>query len=162
MSDLTKAAFNAFMIVVDIDGTLADPTHRLSLLPDATNHTCLAHLSAGEIARFMSPDLVAQDAPIVAAMRFVASWSKCRNMRFLTSRWETLRDVTAAWLAQHGWEDAVGDMRAMFETDKPAVDFKRRFVSHYPRGTIVIDDDPLIVEMCDDAGLQAFLAPGCF
>jgi hypothetical protein len=165
-SALTRAAYRAPLVVVDIDGTLSLPDHRVHLLgAHAVSHTCLANAPRSVIDAFMAPELVAIDAPIEEACSFVRAWHRERKFRYLTGRWESLRFVTEHWLKTYcDWHAPLGDMRPEHRTHESAVSFKLSHALYFPAGTVIIDDDEeFIVALARIPNkLHVFHAPACF
>lgn len=76
-------------------------------------------------------------------------------MIFMTSRWESLRDVTVAWLKRYlNWEDARGFMRPMEHTSWSSHEVKRIFLQGLPKGCIVYDDDINVRILAEEYGHQ--------
>lgn len=166
MRNLDAAADMAPLIVIDIDGTLADPKHRLPILEghtDPSAHSCLRHIPRHVLNDFMAPWRVAQDRPIEPAVAWLRRWRTAKPTRYLTGRWESLRRITDEWLMRNAdWIQPFGDMRAGYQTELSAIEFKNTFLSIYPQGTLIIDDDWAVIKAARSFGHCAFHAPRCF
>lgn len=163
------------LIVVDVDGTVSDPSHRLHLLEDAGSHSCLSGTPRERIERFMNPSLMELDKPIRYACEWVrlmiraTRWSA--HVVFLTGRWESRREVTARWLNQQVHDRIAGPghwqlvMRGEHD-DRPAEVVKRDALAklldrgHTPRA--LFDDHAPTLAMARELGFVAYAAPDCF
>lgn len=82
------------LYVLDVDGTVADPTHR--------KH----HLEQPEAdwAAFFEPSALLADTPIEAARdHFEDGRFRHGECVYLTARIESVHDVSKRWLVQHGF-----------------------------------------------------------
>lgn len=81
------------ILIVDIDGTIADNSHREGFLQG----------SKKDWDSFYKPELMEKDEPIAAAMEVVPRLITMLqgNFFFLTGRPERTRNVTIAWLEKH-------------------------------------------------------------
>lgn len=81
------------ILLVDIDGTIADNSHREGFLQG----------SKKDWDSFYNPELMAKDEPIAVAMEVVPRLITREGIHFLflTGRPERTREVTVAWLAKH-------------------------------------------------------------
>lgn len=84
-------------IIVDIDGTLADATHRLHLLPKAPLFDDVSPDEAW--TRFF--DAAVDDEPIGEIIELVNAMYQDNVVILATGRREETRELTAAWLARH-------------------------------------------------------------
>lgn len=75
--------------IFDIDGTLADCSHRLHHIEGPVKDWDAFHKNMGE------------DEPILAVMRMACDLMQFGNVRFATGRQEKNRLETAQWLARH-------------------------------------------------------------
>jgi len=162
-----RAARAADLVIFDIDDTLSDPAHRLHLLgAEAHRHSCLAGVGRVKIETFMHPDQVINDAPIQAAVRFIASLQIPQHRwRFLTARWQRLGGVTREWLLRHfGWEHAIGYMRPDND-DGLSHELKLKILrDKFKKEThlALFDDDDKMIAGARKLNIEAFKAPGCF
>lgn len=75
------------LVVMDIDGTVADAAHRKAF--------------AGDPDKYTAPDLVFKDAVVPGAADAIAEFGRLGyRVVFVTSRGEHLRDVTVRWLLE--------------------------------------------------------------
>lgn len=107
------------IFIVDIDTTIANNAHRVGLL-EKTCKICLgpvppehrascpncgnttAKITQDSWDKFLMPELVAVDAPVIEAQRVISGLKKVGiQHHYLTGRNESLRDVTEQWLANH-------------------------------------------------------------
>jgi phosphoglycolate phosphatase-like HAD superfamily hydrolase len=129
--------------VFDVDGVLADVAHRLHHI-EATPKDWDAFFAAA-----------ADDPPLPTGVELAVTLSADHELGYLTGRPESLRRVTAAWLARHGlpagplWMRPRGDYR-------PArvmkLDALRRLRPGPEAVEVVVDDDELVVSALRDAG----------
>lgn len=158
------------IIVCDIDGTIADNTHR-------------AHMAnAKDWDNFLHPDNVANDTPIAAAKEALQRLAKCGyRLTFLTGRNRSLYDVTANWLKLHfNIQEPELYMRPVGCWDTATV-FKERFISSmienwrpysvpmdtpfkegYVSQHLFIDDDPYMMDIYLKLGVTYVKAPECW
>lgn len=79
--------------IIDVDGTLADASHRLHYILEQNPKDWDAFLSDGQVD---------QDTPIEEVWRVVAAFWKAGNRCiFITGRPERSRIMTRAWLVRH-------------------------------------------------------------
>lgn len=155
-------------IVLDIDGTLADATHRLHLLPKRAAED-LDRPTEAEWAAFMAPELVAQDTynhDVWYAVRGLALMSLHPPLIF-TGRRDSLRDVTMKWLSFGSglfdvapWFDrailmmrADGDRRASWQVKRDHLAWAREN-GHTP--TVAFEDRARDAAMYREHGLTCF------
>lgn len=157
-------------IVCDIDGTLADASHRLHLLP-ARAAEDLDRPTEEDWAAFMDPELVAKDGHIAEVWRTVRGLLNevgCMHpLLIFTGRRESLRDVTRAWLfskaALFGLSREIhnarlmmrapGDKRASWQVKRDHLAVVRE---HGHRPTIAFEDRAKDAAMYREAGLVCF------
>jgi hypothetical protein len=173
------------VFVVDIDVTIADPSHREGLL---VPHCVTCGVPEPEIAAccgeaemkipqqcwddFISADLVALDPPVKEAQRVLNYlFSVNATVLFVTGRNETLRPATIGWLQKHfeiprsyNFMDLY--MRSLTETHTPASAYKRsqveRVVKEHPGCPLVFfEDDPFVQRLYAEYGL-VFHGPECW
>ena len=94
-------------VVFDIDGTLADCSHRLPFITDMSQWA----QPQGKLPRpnweeFLSPERVAKDKPILPMWHLLASLlMNGHRALFITGRSEHLRQTTLEWLFHHDHPD---------------------------------------------------------
>jgi hypothetical protein len=133
--------------VFDIDGVLADATHR-------------QHLVA---ARPKDWDgffaLVGDDALLVAGRERLRELAREHEVVLLSGRPERTRADTEAWLARHG----IGYARLVLRRDddfRPAPELKARLIARIggpDRVALVVDDDEAVVKRLQGLGYAAEL-----
>lgn len=138
-------------IIFDIDGVLADPTHRLHLIErpgpdwDAFFEAC-------------DGDAVHELHATIA--RNLQSLRGCRVL-FCTGRPESVRKKTSDWLAQRAGLNPLPLYMRDDGDHAPAAQIKLRMLpfmkadGYNPR--FAIDDDPAVCAMWKDQGLSALL-----
>ena len=150
------------LVVLDIDGTLADSSHRAHFLEQ----------SPRDWVSFASPDLVIKDTPIPGSQRVVAKMQELRyHIVCLTARDESTRDVTMRWLFEKYNLDTddttllmrpMGNMLNLVEYKAQAM---QTLLSEYKtRGEnsfIFVEDDSTVFETYAAEGLVLH-APGCW
>ena len=149
------------LAIVDMDGTVADNTHR-------------QHLVTGPKAdwrAFLAPALVALDAPIPLVKEALENFHDAGwRVIFLTGRNENLRETSSEWLFRHYGFDA--NQRTLFmrpngESSK-ATDYKGRMLHHLkkefgPHPTLIyIDDNEHMMPVALEHGAITLYAPGCW
>ena len=137
------------IVVVDIDGVIADVRHRL-------------HFLRGRQRDWDGFFGAAPDDPPLAQGRSEIERATAQGLGivYLTGRPERCRDATVTWLAEHGFPDAPLVMRS--ERDRrPARAFKveaLRDLALRDRIVQVIDDDAAVVRAVSEAGFPALHA----
>lgn len=146
-------------VIFDIDGTLADISHRLRLKP---GH----HLNGGrdnpDWKDFM--DACVHDKPIGAVIDTANALASAANdIALVTGRMEPWRDETEEWLYEQGvhWDDLfmrpTGDHRPDYVVKEEL--FKRHLADRPILA--VFDDRTRVVKMWRGLGLPCFqVAPG--
>lgn len=136
--------------VIDIDGVVADLTHRLHYLdsrprrrPDWDGFFAAAGADSLLEEGAEAVHALAADVPII----------------WLTGRPEHCRDLTASWLAEHGLP--AGELQMRPDHDRrPARVFKlgsvRKIAQRY-RIVAILDDDPAVVSALKADGWPALL-----
>jgi hypothetical protein len=146
------------IVFCDIDGTVADNSHREGFLQQSTP----------DWDSFYRPDLMIEDRPFVQSIRPVRKLWRRAYLLFLTGRRESTRTVTEQWVWIHFGIDLVtNNDRLLMRKDgdkRHAVDYKREQIlrlNQLPGGRLFIDDDERNKDMYDELGL--FLkAPNCW
>lgn len=151
------------LYIFDIDGTLADGTHRLPYITEQSPKDWDTYFS-----------LCADDAPITEVINTMHDlhWAGA-EIRFFSGRSDAVRQQTIAWLVQH----TVFEHHELDEVRlrmRPAGDhcdddhLKRRFLEElHPadraRLRAVFDDRDRVVSMWREAGVRCYqVAPGAF
>lgn len=134
--------------VFDVDGVVADVRHRLHFIA-ARPKDWAAFFAAA-----------ADDPPLVTGVDLARELAATQELVWLTGRPETLRAVTRDWLAAQGLP--VRDLVMRREYDRrPARIMKRdrlRRLSGEFEISVVVDDDPEVIDMVRAEGLPARLA----
>lgn len=136
------------LVVVDIDGVVADVTHRLHLLDQRPRRW--DEFFAG----------AAHDPPLPEGVALVRELPADHALCWLTGRPERNRDITEQWLAEQGLPAGPLLMRADRDR-RPAREAKRdhlRSLLRTHRIALVVDDDPAVIEMLGADGLPHLLA----
>lgn len=136
------------LIVFDIDGVVADVTHRLHLL---TSHP-------KQWEAFFAA--AADDPPLQPGVDLVSEYSANYDIAWLTGRPERNRTLTEAWLTRHGLRNDPLLMRPDRD-HRPARQAKRDHLRRLRRTreiAMVIDDDPAVIAMLAEEGLPRLLA----
>lgn len=136
------------LVVVDIDGVVADVSHRLHLL-DRRPRRWEEFFAAA-----------AEDPPLPEGVALVTGLPAGHALCWLTGRPERNRAITEQWLAAHGMPDRPLLMRA--DPDhRPARQAKREHLRRLQRThriALVVDDDPAVIDMLAEDGLPHLLA----
>lgn len=136
------------LVVVDIDGVVADVTHRLHLL-DRRPRRWEEFFNAA-----------AADPDLPEGVALVTELPAGHALCWLTGRPERNRRITEQWLAHHGMPDRPLLMRAD-QDHRPARQAKRdhlRRLRRTHRIALVVDDDPAVIAMLTEDGLPHLLA----
>jgi len=180
------------MIVVDIDGTIADNRHRQHLLkpvldldacrqikcpylqPDLLEPFCLKqascdkkHITQDQWDNFLNPELILQDGIIPYSQEVLATAVMYHDIVFLTGRNEKVRQATTIWLKDvFGVKMTISlHMRTTTDHDQ---DYKRGVLSSiklaHDMGSSLyaIDDDLTVADAYKEQGFKFFHAPGCW
>ncbi len=128
---------------IDIDGVLADPSHRLHFLDHRPKDW------RGFFAAADADPLLPMGADVVTGMA-----ADGMTIVYVSGRPESLRNVTRDWLARH--ELPEGPMHLRRARDfRPAAQVKtqlyRRISQEFPIG-IIVDDDVAVVAALKKAG----------
>lgn len=156
------------ILILDIDGTLADIRHRLPLI-DKIKPT------SKDWDAYFTPELVILDKPILNTQRAVKKLkTQFDNLIFLTGRPESLRDATVIWLNEY--YHILPNEHTLFMRSKDALDtedhlirakfksalFQEEILPLYPEQKFTfIDDDVVILKTLAGFGL-AIKAPECW
>ena len=132
------------MIVIDIDGVLADASHRQHLLQGRPNWQAFF-------------DAAADDQPIDQGRTALISSLNTDEVTLLTGRPERLRELTVDWLERHNFPNTAILMRSDRDHRKAAI-FKEEALALLGGPTVVrlvIDDDPAVIARLTASGYVA-------
>ena len=152
------------IIVLDIDGTLANNDHRAHLVDRKEDDK-----TPKNWVEFLKPHLVAKDVVIKGAMKALEHFQLLKyKILFLTGRHEGLRDVTTQWIFEKLGIEVNDDTLLMRGAGNmtTAASYKREQAqglrSQFPAETFVfIDDDKYSWQGYADIGL-VLRAPECW
>jgi hypothetical protein len=136
------------LAVIDIDGVVADVSHRLHHLDRRPKDWDGFFADARE------------DPPLEEGLAVVRRLEDDHEIVYLTGRPERCRADTEAWLARHG----IGGHRLVMRppgTFRPAAQVKRELLVDLSAGRevgVVVDDDPLVIAALTKAGFPVFAA----
>jgi hypothetical protein len=134
------------IVIVDIDGTLADVQHRLHHLkgPGKTNW--------GKFFRDAH-----KDEPVEIVARWVNNLAPEYTAILITGRPEECRKDTEAWLAKHGIRYRKLHMRSTGD-HRPDTIVKKELLEKVGPGRVafVIDDRPPVCDMYRECGMRVF------
>ena len=147
------------LVILDVDGTLADAAHRESLRDDVNGG-------------YFKPETVYKDEPVKAAQRVVSRLQELKyDIVVITERDESLRDATSRWLLENFNFAASDESLLMLPQGGflPVAERKRQLMQqvlaeYRARGLtsfMFIDDDVKTCEMYGAEGL-ALKAPECW
>jgi predicted kinase len=137
------------IIICDIDGTIADGSHR-------------EHHLQGEKKDWASYySLLPDDKPIDLICRWIAEERKDRTVVLVSGRPDTYQTQTADWLAKHGVQYDYLLMRSGGDK-RPDTMVKADILKLLPKDKIVcvIDDRPSVVRMWRENGLRVIPVRG--
>ncbi|WP_437285640.1 hypothetical protein [Sorangium sp. So ce406] len=152
------------LLVIDVDGTLADDVARRHLRPVAAPH-CLSGLTAAQIDKYMAPELVARDACVSGAQRFLVSLLRHlplrgRNLTVVTARWDTLRAITELWATvNYGFLRPFPLLMRRWGDSRPSVEVKLELVLQRGTHGVWLDDDPQMLAAAEQHGFVPLKAP---
>ncbi len=174
-------------LIVDIDGTIADHTHRTALLESkcgmcgcimhahdhcSSCHSDLLTYTKDSFEKFLDPSLMSLDVPVPNAQRVILTAlrdPKSYTVHYITGRKEVEhRNVTLAWLQSHfGFTSQVStlSMRSPNESNMRPSDYKEVKFTKLKKdkglaGTFIFfEDDPYVHGMYAKHGL-VIIGPG--
>jgi phosphoglycolate phosphatase-like HAD superfamily hydrolase len=136
------------LVVFDVDGVLADVTHRLHHLTSRPKDWSGFFAAA------------AQDPPLPEGVDLARELAGDHDVVYLTGRPAHLRGVTARWLADHGLPDGPLVMRRArdFRPARLAKLELLRELAGERTVHVVVDDDAEVVQALEGAGFAVLLA----
>jgi hypothetical protein len=148
-------------VVLDLDSTLADISHR-------AHHV---EKTPKDWDAFFSPDLVIKDKVVPGVARVLTHFTELKyDILILTGRNEDLRDTTMRWLHEN-LDIAVPDSSLLMRPNGNmlnAGEYKREQLLNYRQGLenkdvsfLIIDDDPEVSATLKDFGV-VLKAPECW
>lgn len=147
------------LVILDIDNTLSDCTHRLKYI----DHT------KKDYGDFLNPDVMVLDPPIPGAQEGVKYFQQIGwRVVFVTSRNEGLRPVTEKWIKQHFNIDVDGLNLLMRPSgdESPTSEIKRRIldklVYKYDAPWIAVDDNLSMRDVYLDFNCIFLWSPLCW
>lgn len=131
------------VIIVDIDGTLADCQHRRHHIEKTPK----------DWDSFLSPKNIAKDSVIKPIARLVTMLQEHHRVIYVSGRKEAVRDCTVTWLRKHGlwfypfelFMRPTGDRRPDFEVKRDILHEVIYPLNYKP--ILVLDDRSSVVEM---------------
>jgi hypothetical protein len=136
------------LAAVDIDGVLADVSHRLHHLEKRPKD-------------WDSFFAAAPDDPVLdEGRRTVMALAEVYDVVYLSGRPEHCREDTLAWLSRHGLPEAPVLLRPVGDR-RPARLVKVEVLDHLARDRqvgLLVDDDPMVVEAARQAGYDVLPA----
>lgn len=136
------------LVVVDIDGVVADVSHRLHLIGRHPRRWDEFFAAA------------ADDPPLAEGVALVLGLPDGHGLCWLTGRPERNRALTETWLREQGLPAEPMLMRADRDR-RPARQAKREFLRTLRRThtvALVVDDDPSVIAMLAEEGVPHLLA----
>jgi len=136
------------LAIVDIDGVVADVRHRLHHLEGRRKDWDAFFTAAVD------------DPPHEEGLAVVARLEEHHDVVFLTGRPQAHRAATERWLERNG----IGGHRLVMRPEgdrRPAAELKRELLALLAEGrevSVVVDDDPLVIDAMAATGLPTFLA----
>lgn len=137
---------NRKIVLVDIDGTLADVSHRLHFIKGPGRKDWKSFFRAQM-----------KDKPVEAVVRWVRELAKDHEVVLVTGRPDEYRDGTERWLKEHDIPYHSLVMRKKGD-HRPDHAMKHELIDHLDRDRIafVIDDRPLVCDMWKECGFKVF------
>ncbi|MCH9816384.1 MAG: hypothetical protein K0U64_08020 [Actinomycetia bacterium] len=144
-----SAATKPGVVGIDIDGVLADPTHRLHFLAGRRKNWRGFFSGCGD------------DAPLPIGIALVKELqAEGLGIVYVSGRPERLRATTLEWFARHGLPTAPMQLRPMGDF-QPAPEWKlqvyREIATEFDV-RLVVDDDVRVVKTLTDAGFPVRFA----
>lgn len=145
-------------VIFDLDGTLADLSHRLHMIRDP--HSSVIKYDYGQEP--FTPDwdsfnMACESDEIITPIKNLLTVMRQanRNIAIFTGRSETAQRKTISWLARHNIEYEVLEMRKSKDHRSDTVVKREMFDKHFTPEDIffVIEDRDKMVEMWRDLGL---------
>ena len=152
------------ILVLDIDNTLADISHRLSIL--TSSDTITKEL----FKEFLNKNLVKKDEPFLDAQRVLPKLlKKASEVHVITSRQRVLEKVTRDWLDEHYNlpNDYILHMRKTGDwgASRPHKEklLHEHLLTEENKDELIMffDDDPYVLNLYSKHGL-AFKCPECW
>ncbi len=142
------ATFNRDSIVLcDIDGTLADTTHRLHYLEGGKKDW------RGFFSE-MSKDPIRNEV----RSKLIDLYNKGKGVIYVSARPEDYRDVTLKWLEKNGVSFAFTILMRRSNDSRPDTEVKKQILdTYFPDKSVihkVIDDRPSVIRMWRENGLE--------
>jgi hypothetical protein len=148
-------------VVLDLDETLADVSHRAHLVEEEPKNW----------DAFFAPELVIKDKVIPGVARVLTHFTELKyDILILTGRNEVLRDTTMRWLHEN-LDIEVPDGNLLMRPNGNmlnAGEFKREQLLNYKQGLenkdvsfLIIDDDPAVSDSLKEFGV-VLKAPECW
>jgi len=141
---MVKRAELSDSIIIDLDGTLTDFSHRLPLLQDEKNHF-------SDFFKSMSDDALKPFAKTI-----IDRFKETHGIIIITGRPDNYRRVTEQWLEDNEvfydglFMREMGDMRPDYEIKQ---ELYEKYVRHFANVIFVIDDRDAVVKMWRSVGL---------
>ena len=134
------------IVIVDIDGTLADVQHRLHFIKGPGKKDWKQFFRSAP-----------KDAPIEIVVRWVNNLSPEYEAILITGRPGDYRSDTEAWLRQHGIRYSKLYMRRAGD-HRPDTVVKQELLDEVGRERVafVIDDRPPVCDMYRECGMRVF------
>ncbi len=134
------------IVIVDIDGTLADVQHRLHFIKGSGKKNWK------QFFRHMD-----KDTPVDIVVRWVNNLAPEYDAILITGRPEDYRDVTEDWLKRHGVRYSKLLMRRAGD-HRPDTIVKQELLDRVGRDKVafVIDDRPPVCDMYRGCGVRVF------
>jgi len=137
------------VVICDIDGTIADTTHRLHYVNQADGKK--------DWKGFFSE---MDKDPVIESTRrlLVEYYNQMKTIIFVSARPDTYRDVTLKWLGDNFLSFGYTLIMRQAHDKRPDTDVKRDILKNFfpYRGAIhcVIDDRPSVIQMWREEGLK--------
>ena len=142
----------ARVVIFDIDGTLADISHRLHFVE---HDSFREDTHNSDWDSFLDPENVKKDLPIWQLVNLAKSLNSCNyEIWLLTGRQESLRVTTEAWLESHGILYTKLIMRKNSDY-RPDYEVKAEMLDDLELCNIqfAVDDRTPVVEMMKNRGI---------
>ena len=135
------------IVLVDIDGTLADVRHRVHHVRDGRKKNWKAFFAGMD-----------RDKPIASTVAWVRTLAQSHDIVIITGRPEEYRARTSVWLQQNGVPFHDLFMRRNGD-HRPDYEMKKEALKRWPKKRImlVIEDRPPVCDMWLEQGVRCVL-----
>jgi uncharacterized HAD superfamily protein len=163
-------------LIIDIDGTIADNSHRQHVQNEIDQYLRGPKFSAKDADKILRElwnefyRLAKDDVPVLGSLSGVKKLLgsddknlKCPALIYCTGREDSFRADTTSWLADQGFPLNVLLMRPTGDT-RPSTVVKEHLLSYLPKTNqvLAVDDEDRILSLFHTLGFATLKAPFCW